>query len=104
MIAQYGFKDGSGDWFVVIDTDKCTGCGDCIEACPAHIFEVGEDEFDPFNEDPVTSVKINERNKIRYSCAPCQPGYGKNPAPCKAACGPGAISHSEGWKLVYGGK
>ena len=49
MIAQYGFKDGSGDWFVVIDTDKCTGCGDCIGACPVHIFEVGEDEFDPFN-------------------------------------------------------
>ena len=26
MIANYGFKDGSGDWYVAFDTDKCNGC------------------------------------------------------------------------------
>ena len=31
MIANYGFKDGSGDWFIVIDTDKCNGCGKCVD-------------------------------------------------------------------------
>lgn len=102
MIAQYGFKDGSGDWFVVIDTDKCTGCGDCARACPANVLEVGEDEYDPFNEKPVARVRTEERKNIRYSCAPCQPGYSENPPPCIAACEPGAISHSEGWKLMYG--
>jgi len=104
MIAQYGFKDGSGDWFVIVDTDKCTGCGDCVIACPAHIFEIGEDEFDPFNEKPVVSVKPEERKKIRYSCAPCQPCYGEVPPPCIAACEPGAISHSGGWMMQYGKK
>lgn len=79
MIAQYGFKNGSGDWFVIIDTDKCTGCGDCVEACPANVLQVGEDEFDPFNEELVASARAEERKKIRYSCAPCQPGYGENP-------------------------
>ncbi len=102
MIAQYGFKDGSGDWFIIIDTDKCTGCGDCVKACPANVLEVGEDEYDPFNEELVASVRKEERKKIRYSCAPCQPGYGENSPPCVAACEPGAISHSEGWKVLYG--
>lgn len=102
MIAQYGFKDGSGDWFVVIDTDRCTGCGDCVGACPGNLLEVGEDGYDPFNEEQVASVRPEERKKIRYSCAPCQPGYGENPPPCVAVCELGAISHSEGWKLRYG--
>ena len=31
MIANYGYKDGSGDWFISIDTDRCNGCGKC---CP----------------------------------------------------------------------
>ncbi|OGP62998.1 MAG: hypothetical protein A2170_08280 [Deltaproteobacteria bacterium RBG_13_53_10] len=104
MIGNFGFKDGSGDWFVVIDTDKCNGCGKCVEVCPAKILEVGPDEFDIFRETPVISVKHDERKKIRYSCAPCRPGYATELPPCVASCEPGAISHSEGWKIVYGTK
>lgn len=37
MIANYGYKDGSGDYFIAIDTDKCDGCGKYVEACPANI-------------------------------------------------------------------
>ncbi len=102
MIANYGFMDGSGSWFLAIDTDKCDGCGECVEVCPTKILEVGEDEYDPFREEPVAKVKPKERKKIRYDCAPCQPGYGKKSPPCVAACKPGAISHSEGWELLYG--
>ena len=102
MQASYGFKDGSGDWFLMLDTDKCNGCGDCVEACPPKLFEVGENEYDPFSEEVVAKVKGEERKKLRYSCAPCQPGYGAQPPPCVAVCEPGAISHSEGWKLSYG--
>ena len=104
MIANYGFKDGSGDWFVIINTDKCNGCGKCVDACPANILTIGPDEIDVFREDPVAFVKHEERKKIRYSCAPCNPGRGTKPVPCANACEPGAISHSEGWKLSCGGE
>jgi len=101
MVAHYGFKDGSGDWFLTLDTDKCNGCGKCVEVCPVKILEVGPDEIDPFREEPVASVKHDERKKIRYHCAPCKPGYGSEPPPCVAVCKPGAISHSEGWKACF---
>jgi len=102
MIANYGFRDGSGEWYVTIDTDKCSGCGRCPEACRSKILEVGPDEFDLFRGEPVAFVKHEERKKIKYSCAPCRPGCSETPAPCVAVCKPGAISHSEGWKMMYG--
>ena len=102
MIANYGFKDGSGDWYVTIDTDKCNGCWKCVEVCPKKILEVGPDEFDIFREEPVAFVRHDERKKVRYSCAPCKPGFGEKPAPCVGACEFNVISHSEGWKVLYG--
>jgi ferredoxin len=102
MIANYGFKDGSGDWFLIIDTDKCNGCGKCVSACPEKILEVGPDEYDIFREEPVVTVKHEYRKKLRYSCAPCRPGFGELPAPCVGSCESRAISHSEGWKILYG--
>lgn len=102
MIANYGFKDGSGDWYVTIDTDKCNGCSKCVEVCPAHALEIAEDEYDPFGEEQFARVVMEERKKIRYTCAPCKPGFGTEPPPCVAACEPGAISLSDGWKRLYG--
>ncbi len=102
MQAFYGFKDGSGDWFLILDSDKCNGCGKCVTACPSCILEVGEDENDPFRDEPVARVKSSERNKLRYDCAPCHPGYGEKSPPCINACAPEAISHAETWKKVYG--
>jgi ferredoxin len=104
MIANYGFKDGSGDWYVVIDTDKCNGCGKCKEVCPPKILEVGPDEIDIFREEPVAFVKYDERKKVRYSCAPCLPSCGAEPTPCARVCEPKAISHSDGWQFICGHK
>jgi len=103
MIANYGFKDGSGDWYIVIDTDKCNGCGKCAKVCPTKILEIGSDEINIFREEPVAFVKHEERKKIRYTCAPCKPAYGAEPAPCVVACETKAISHSGGWKKLYQG-
>ena len=95
MKANYGYKDGSGEFFITIDTDLCDSCGKCVEACPANVLEVGEDLNDPLSEDEVASVTEAERKKIKYTCAPCKPpGDDRPELPCVAACGPKAISHS----------
>jgi len=95
MIANYGYKDGSGDYFIAIDTDKCDGCGKCVEACPADIFEVvDEDPNDPFREEPLIIVASDKRKKIKYECGPCKPPTNRPPLPCIEACPHDAISHS----------
>ena len=35
MLANYGYSDGSGNYFITIDTEKCNRCGDCVAACPS---------------------------------------------------------------------
>jgi NAD-dependent dihydropyrimidine dehydrogenase PreA subunit len=71
MKASYGYTDGSGDFFITIDTDLCDGCGACVKACPTGVFTVGEDECDPLNENPVGAVAKEQRNKIQHACGPC---------------------------------
>ena len=39
-IANYGYTDGSGDWYIVVDSDKCDGCGTCKDTCPVSVFEI----------------------------------------------------------------
>ena len=94
MLANYGYKDATGGFFIIIDTDKCDGCGKCIEACPANILEVGPDEVDPFREGLVVKVTEPERNKIKYACAPCKPSRRVRELPCQSACEARAITHT----------
>jgi len=95
MLANYGYKDASGDFFITIDTDKCNGCGDCATACPAGVFEVvDEDPNDPFREDPVALVADDKKKKLKYECNPCKPLSNRPRLPCEKACEAVAISHS----------
>ena len=94
MKANYGYKDGAGDFFITIDTDKCDGCGDCVTACPAGVFECGEDQIDPMRDDPVAFVSDDQRKKLKYACSPCKPDHDRPALPCVLACNPGAIGHS----------
>ena len=94
MIANYGFKDGTGDFFIAIDTDRCDGCGECLSACPEKCFEVGEDPNDPLRDEPVAVVSEAVRKKINYVCTGCKPVSDRPPLPCVQACPKGAISHS----------
>ena len=94
MLANYGYKDGSGDYFITIDTGKCDGCGDCISACPNGVLEIVENEFDPLEGGQIAAVTEGHRKKIKYSCAPCKPTSGRKELPCISACEPDAITHS----------
>jgi ferredoxin len=95
MLASYGYSDGSGNYFITIDTDNCDGCGACVEACPAQVFEVvSDDPNDPLNEEPVAIVVEEKKNKIKYECGPCKPPTNRPQLPCVHACAGGAIRHS----------
>lgn len=91
MLAHYGYKDGSGEYFIVIDTDKCIDCEKpCIEACPTGVLETIEDDYG----DLVAAVTEEHRKKIKYSCAPCKPTSGEAAPACLKACGPGGMTHT----------
>jgi ferredoxin len=93
MIANYGYKDGSGDFFISIDTDKCDGCGDCVPVCSQGVLEIRSNEFDPLADFDMAAVKEEHRKKIKYSCAGCKTKSGAS-LPCVAACPKDAIAHS----------
>jgi len=94
MIANYGYKDGSGEYFIKVDTEKCDGCGKCVDACPAAVLEVRENDFDPLEENLMAAVTEGHRKKIKYSCSPCKPSKGYDTLPCIEVCVPEAINHS----------
>lgn len=94
MIANYGYKNGSGDFFIAIDTDRCNGCRDCVSACPEGVFVVGDDPHDPLSDKPVAMVTEEHRKKLKYTCAPCKPDRNRPPLPCVQSCKSGAIFHS----------
>lgn len=38
---------------VVIDEERCKGCGLCVEVCPAHILHLAQDHFNQKGHRPV---------------------------------------------------
>lgn len=93
MIANYGYKDGSGDYYISIDGSKCVGClvgRACLPACPRQMLEISIDDYD----DEVACIKSSHRRSLAYDCAGCKPTGGHGVLPCVAACTPGAIRHS----------
>ncbi len=91
MKAHYGYEDGSGRYYITVDTDLCDGCEECVKVCPAGVLAMVEE--DPIEERMVAGVAAAHGKKIKYSCAPCKP-TGHGPLPCVAACPPRAIVHS----------
>lgn len=91
MQAHYGYEDGSGRFYITVDTDLCNGCEECITACPSGVLEMVEE--DPVEERMVAAVSEAHRKKIKYSCNPCKT-EGYTSLPCVQACEPVALRHS----------
>jgi len=85
VIANYGYQDGSGEYYITIDTDRCDGCGLCVEACPKDLFEMVTDDYDEL----IPMIKEKISTKIGYLCESSDCGY-----KCQEACPQDAISHS----------
>jgi len=92
MIANYGYTDGSGTYYITINTDACQSCKDtpCVPSCPEKMLTVELDDYD----DPAAMVKREFWKQLKYKCAPCKPVADPTPPPCIKACLVKAITHS----------
>jgi len=85
---QYGYNDGTGDYFITIDLGKCDGCGKCVSACPASVFEVVHED----GREPKAGVAETARKRLSILC----PGYrlcsSNHEINCRSVCQHGAIS------------
>ena len=41
----------SDDWVIKIDQEKCVGAGDCVDVCPADVFELIDNKSQANNVD-----------------------------------------------------
>ena len=88
MITHYGYTDGSGEYYIIIDTDKCNGCGKCVKQCPQSALQL-ETMFIDLEDKTSASVTEEHRKKIKYTCSSCKPE--SDQSPCVLACETKAI-------------
>ncbi len=48
---------------IIVDNEKCTGCGSCVETCPVEVFEIKDEKSVP--------VKVEECLVCRACEAQC---------------------------------
>jgi predicted CoA-substrate-specific enzyme activase len=88
MKVNYGYSDGTGEYFITIDTVKCDGCGQCIKVCPAGIFTLANDDSGKLK----AVVKEDLRKKLAQVC----PGFHNcvHEVNCQSVCSKDAVSHT----------
>jgi len=87
---QYGYADGTGNYFITIDTARCDGCGECVPACPSGIFEVTANE----SGQPKAKVKEGVRKKLVMVCPGYEACLSKLERNCHKLCPGDAINHT----------
>ncbi len=87
---QYGYTDGTGNYFITIDTGKCNGCGKCVQVCPAEVFVLAENA----NGQPKAMIKETARKQLPLLCPGFQSCNENHEANCHTVCSEEAISHS----------
>ncbi len=85
--AQYGYSDGTGEYYITIDMPRCNGCGECVKACPAGILVMDD-------RGSRVVVRDEARKKLALLCpgfARCSQQHAVN---CHSVCPTNAIGHS----------
>jgi ferredoxin len=96
VIANYGYEDGSGFYYITVDTEVCLNCTGyaCAKACPNGVYAIEMDDYDDF----VAVVAEGARKRLRELCSLCkgQNGSGgtEHRLPCTDACPGAALRHS----------
>jgi ferredoxin len=96
MIANYGYEDGSGFYYITIDGDVCAQCSHhaCVPACPQGVYVLELDDYDEL----VAVVAEKTRKRLRELCSMCKgqngSGGSEHRLPCTDACPAGALRHS----------
>jgi len=90
MIAHYGYADGSGEYYIIIDTDRCNGCEECVKVCPQGVLEVALDDYDK----AVARVKEDVVKSIHFVCWGYHRRCASEESNCHAVCSQDAISHT----------
>ena len=39
------------EYNVNVDTDKCVGCGECVDVCPVEVYEIKDGKSEPVNSE-----------------------------------------------------
>jgi ferredoxin len=85
---QYGYNDGTGDYYITINREQCDGCGKCASVCPEAVFEIVQED----GRKPKARVVETVRKRLSNIC----PGYrscsSKHTDNCRSACHKDAIS------------
>jgi predicted CoA-substrate-specific enzyme activase len=90
MKVHYGYSDGTGNYYITIDSGKCNSCGKCVSACPATVFEMMHSN----GSQPKAAVKEMMRKKLAIVCPGhlvCSQEHKDN---CHSICEKNIISHT----------
>jgi len=90
MKINYGYSDGTGEYYITIDIGRCDGCGQCISACPAGILVINNDN----SGQPKAEIKEEARKKLAFLCPGAHSCLSSHQTNCHQACPKDAISHS----------
>ena len=45
-------------WTVTVDTDKCTGCSECVDVCPVEVYELQDGKSTPVHSRRMPRLRI----------------------------------------------
>jgi len=90
MKVHYGYSDGTGDYFITIDSELCNGCEECVSVCPSAIFAIVRND----SAQPKAIVKEEARKKLSLLCPGFDSCSSTHELNCHRVCQQNAISHS----------